>query len=100
MNISIVSICTLLFGLAVLTRLLLRVRPGSLLSARILLFLRGIFTLENAADRLAAQYECAFPIGLQKISNHAIQSLDIAARFNSLIILLFRSYQNPKPRFP
>lgn len=66
-------------------------RPGSLLSACLLLLLERLCLLrELCAVGLAAA--AAAPARLMKLSNHLILSLDIAAHFNSQILLLRHAF--------
>jgi hypothetical protein len=82
-----------------LARLLIHVRPGSVLSAGICLLLRGLYALDGAEALFAAEAERPPAARLARISNHAILSLDIAARFNTLILLLKHAFRNPEPVF-
>jgi hypothetical protein len=96
------AFCQMIFMLmpaCALLRLLDKVRPGSILSISLCLLLRRLFAFAGLYSLFALQAECPNAFGLQRISNHAIQSLDIAAHFSELMLLLHRSFKMPEPRF-
>lgn len=93
-----ISILTLAASLAALPAfvLLKGIRPDSLLSMRLALLLRELALLQGFRVLRGAALPAPQPAGFQKLSNHIILTLDIAAQFNSLILLMCRAMQTPE----
>lgn len=76
--------------------LLKRIRTGSLLSVGLALLLSKLALLQGFSVLNHTPVPAPQPAGFQKLSNHIILSLDIAAEFNSLILLMCRAIQTPE----